>query len=242
MTKTAIVTGASQGIGCAVARRLAGDGFAVVVNYVTDPAQAGQVVDEIQAAGGTAIAVQADISQPGDVACLFDETLKNFSTVDVVVHNAGITRLSPIADGDVELFDQVMATNLRGSFLVLAQAARHVAEGGRIIALSTSMIAYALPTYGPHIASRAGVEALVHVLANEMRGRDVTVNAVAPGPTATRQFLSSVSDGLLAQMTKAAPLERLGQPDDIAGVISFLAGPDGGWVNSQVIRANGGTA
>jgi 3-oxoacyl-[acyl-carrier protein] reductase len=160
----------------------------------------------------------------------------------VVVNNAGIMPLSPIGKGDVEVFDRVVNTNLRGTFLVLAQAAQHVASGGRIIALSSSVLAKSFPTYGAYIASKAGVEGLVHVLANELRGRNITVNAVAPGPVATELFLRGKNKEQLAEFTKMNPLERLGQPEDIANVISFLAGPEGGWVNSQVIRANGGFA
>jgi 3-oxoacyl-[acyl-carrier protein] reductase len=159
-----------------------------------------------------------------------------------VVNNAGILPLSPIAKGDIETFDKVIATNLRGTFLVMSQAAQHVAKGGRIIAFSSSVLAKSFPTYGPYIASKAGVEGLVRVLANELRGHKITVNAVAPGPVATELFLSDKTEEQIAQMSKMAPLERLGQPDDIAGVVSFLAGPDGGWINGQVVRANGGFA
>jgi 3-oxoacyl-[acyl-carrier protein] reductase len=150
--------------------------------------------------------------------------------------------LSPIAKGDVETFDKVIATNLRGTFLVLSQAAQHVAEGGRIIAFSSSVLAKNFPSYGPYIASKAGVEGLVHVLANELRGHKITVNAVAPGPVATELFLGDKTEEQIAQLSKLAPLERLGEPSDIASVVSFLAGPDGAWVNSQVLRANGGFA
>ncbi len=240
--KTAIVTGASRGIGRTVAKRLAKDGFAVVVNYASSANQAEEAVAEIKSAGGNAIAVKADISNPADVERLFSETLNTFGSIDVVVNNSGIMSLSQIGKGDVELFDKIVSTNLRGAFLVLAQAAQHVASGGRIIAFSTSVIAKSFPGYGPYIASKAGVEGLVHVLANELRGRNITVNAVAPGPVATELFLEGKSEEQVAQMAKLPPLERLGQPDDIANVVSFLAGPDGGWVNSQVIRANGGFA
>jgi 3-oxoacyl-[acyl-carrier protein] reductase len=242
MGKTAIVTGASRGIGRVVATRLARDGFAVVVNYASNASQADAAVAGIKSAGGQAIAVGADISNPADVERLFEETLKTFGGVDVVVNNSGIMSLSPIGKGDVDVFDKVIATNLRGAFLVLAQSAQHVAEGGRIIAFSSSVLAKSFPTYGPYIASKAGVEGLVHVLANEMRGRNITVNAVAPGPVGTELFLSGKSEEQIAQMSKLAPLERLGQPGDIASVVSFLAGPDGGWVNAQVIRVNGGFA
>ena len=241
-TKSAIVTGASGGIGRAVARRLVRDGFATVVSYVGQEAAANDTVAEITAAGGRAIAVQADVAREADVERLFAETLDAFGRIDVVAHGAGVMELSPIADGDLAAFDRVIATNLRGTFVVLGQAARHVAAGGRIIAFSSSVIAKAFPTYGAYIASKAGVEGLVHVLANELRGRDITVNAVAPGPVATDMFLTGKSAELIDQLSKVAPLERLGQPEDIAAMVSFLAGPEGGWVNAQVLRANGGYA
>ena len=242
LTRTAIITGASGGIGRAVALRLARDGFAVVVNYAGNTAKAEGVVNEIKSAGGHAIAVQADVANAAEVERLFKKTLDAFGRIDVVVNSAGIMPLGRIADGDIEVFDKVIATNLRGAFLVLRQAAQHVVEGGRIIALSSSVLAKSFPTYGPYIASKAGVEGLVHVLNNELRGRKVTVNAVAPGPVATELFLKDKTQAQIEQFIKLAPLERLGQPDDIANVVSFLAGPDGGWVNGQVLRANGGFA
>jgi len=242
MAKTAIVTGASRGIGRSIASRLAKDSFSVVVNYAGNSAQAQAAVDEIRTAGGNAIAMQADIANAEQVKTLFEKTIETFGTIDVVVNNAGIMPLSPIAKGDIEVFDKVIATNLRGTFLVLAQAAQHVAEGGRIIAFSSSVLAKSFPTYGPYIASKAGVEGLVPVLANELRGRRITVNAVAPGPVGTELFLDGKTSEQIAQLSKLAPLERLGEPDDIANVVSFLAGPDGGWVNAQVIRVNGGFA
>jgi 3-oxoacyl-[acyl-carrier protein] reductase len=242
MAKVAIVTGASRGIGLAVAKRLSRDGFSVVVNYATSASQADEAVTELKEAGGEAIAVRADISNEADVESLFQETLKHFGELNVVVNNSGIMPLSAIAEGDLDVFDNVIKTNLRGSFLVLAQAAKHVAPGGRIIAFSSSVLAKSFPTYGPYIASKAGVEGLVHVLANELRGRNVTVNAVAPGPVATELFLRGKTPEQVEQIAKMAPLERIGEPEDIAKVVSFLAGPDGGWVNSQIIRANGGFA
>jgi len=241
-TKTAIVTGASGGIGRVVAKRLASDGFAVTVHYAGNPARAEAVVAEINNAGGKAISVQADVAKPGDVETLFKETLQTFGKVDVVVHSAGIMPLLPISGGDVETFDKVITTNLRGTFLVLGQAAQHVPAGGRIIAFSSSVIAKSFPNYGPYIASKAGVEGLVRVLANELRGRAVTVNAVAPGPIPTELFLKGKTQAQIEEFRKLPPLERLGQAEDVAGVVSFLAGPDGGWVNAQVLRANGGFA
>jgi len=242
MKKSAIVTGASRGIGRAVARRLAKDGFAVVVNYVSNAAEADEAVAEIKKNGGEAVAIKADVGNPADVEKLFAETLKGFGSVDVVVNNSGIMALSPIGKGDVEAFDKVIATNLRGTFLVFTQAAQHISTGGRIIAFSSSVLAKSFPSYGPYIASKAGVEGLVHVLANELRGRKVSVNAVAPGPIATELFLSGKTENQISEFTKMSPLERMGQPEDIANVVSFLAGPDGGWINSQVLRANGGFA
>jgi 3-oxoacyl-[acyl-carrier protein] reductase len=241
-SKTALVTGASGGIGRVVARRLARDGFSVALSYAGNPAKAGEVVAELTADGGKAIAVQADVASAADVERLFTQTHDAFGGVDVVVHAAGIMPLSPIASGDIEMFDKVIATNLRGTFLVLAQAAQHVSGGGRIIAFSSSVVLKSLPTYGAYIASKAGAEGLVHVLANELRGRNITVNAVAPGPIATDLFFNGKSEEKVNEFVKMSPLERLGQPDDIARVVSFLAGCDGAWVNSQVLRPNGGFA
>jgi len=242
MPKTALVTGASRGIGKAVARKLARDGFAVVVNYASNAKEADATVAEIKADGGQAIAVKADVGNAVEVEQMFDETLNAFGSVDVVVNNSGIMPLSPIGKSDAALFDKVIQTNLRGTFLVMAQAAQRLAGGGRFIAFSSSVLARSFPTYGPYIASKAGVEGLVHVFANEMRGRNITVNAVAPGPVRTDLFLSGKSAEQITELAKLAPLERLGEPEDIARVVSFLAGPEGGWINSQVLRANGGFA
>ena len=242
VNKTAIVTGASRGIGKSIAKRLATDGFSVVVNYAGNVKEAEAAVNEIKSAGGDAVAISGDISQALDVAALFEKSAQALGPIQVVVNNAGIMPLSPIAKGDVQTFDKVIAVNLRGAFLVLAQAAQHVVEGGRIIALSSSVLARSFPTYGPYIASKAGVEGLVHVLANELRGRNVTVNAVAPGPIPTDLFLKGKTEAQIEEFRKLPPLERLGRAEDIASVVSFLAGPDGGWVNNQVLRTNGGFA
>ena len=242
LTKSAIVTGASGGIGRMVAKRLASDGFAITVHYSGNPAKAEAVVAEINNAGGKAIARQADVAIGADVERLFKESMEAFGGPDVVVHCAGIMPLFPIASGDVATFDKVIATNLRGTFLVFAQAAQHVPDGGRIIAFSSSVIAKSFPTYGAYIASKAGVEGMVHVLANELRGRNITVNAVAPGQVRTDLFLKGKSDALIDELKKMNPLERLGLPEDMANLVSFLAGPEGGWINSQVLRANGGFA
>lgn len=239
-SKSAIVTGASGGIGRAIATRLARDGFAIAVHFAGDAGKAATVVAEIKAAGGKAITVKADVAKAEEVERLFQEAIAAFGSIEVVVSSAGIMPLSTIEKGDVAVFDQVIATNLRGTFLVLAQAAQHLSQGGRIIALSSSVVAKAFPSYGAYIASKAGVEGLVHVLANELRGRNITVNAVAPGPVGTDLFLMGKSEARISELAKLAPLERLGLPDDVAKVVSFLAGADGGWINAQVLRANGG--
>ena len=240
--RSAIVTGASGGIGRAIAERLAVDGFAVAVGYAGNPAKAAKVVAGIETAGGRAAAIQADVAGAADVERLFTQTVHAFGGVDVVVNAAGIMPLFPIAAAGVDAFDKVIATNLRGAFLVLGQAAAHLKPGGRIIAISSSVLAKSFPNYGAYVASKAGVEGLVHVLANELRGKNITVNAVAPGPVPTDLFLRGKTEAQIAELSKLAPLERLGQPEDIARVVAFLAGPDGGWINSQVIRANGGFA
>jgi 3-oxoacyl-[acyl-carrier protein] reductase len=242
MAKTAIITGAAGGIGRGVAKHLAADGFSVIVNHTGDSTKADEVVNDIKNAGGQATAIKADIADETEVASLFERALSSLGRIDAVVHCAGVLANFPIIKNDVKAFDKVIAVNLRGTFLVLAQAAQHVADGGRIIALSSSVIAKSTPTYGAYIASKAGIEGMVRVLANELRGRNITVNAVAPGPVATPFFLEGKSEELIAQMSKIAPIERLGEPIDVARTVSFLAGQDGGWINAQVIRPNGGFA
>lgn len=240
--RTAIVTGASRGIGRAIAMRLAQDGYRVVVNYSGNQAKAADVVAGIRAAGGQAIAVKADVSEADDVRRLFDEARQVYGAIDAVVHSAGIMTLAPISPDHVDTFDRMVRTNLRGAFLVLGQAAAELTHGGRIVAISTSVIAKAFPHYGGYIASKAGVEGLVRVLANELRGRGMTVNAVAPGPVATELFMEGKTQAQIAELSNMVPLQRLGTPQDIANAVSFLAGPDGGWINGQVLRANGGFA
>ena len=238
--KIAIVTGASTGIGATIAERLAKDGYTVVVNYAGNTAAAEAVVTKIKAAGGQAITAQADVADPGAVRRMFDSTETAFGGVDVLINNAGIMTPKPIADSDDALFDRHIAVNLKGTFNSLREAAKRMRDGGRIVNFSSSVIGIYQPSYAVYAATKAGVEAMTHILAKELRGRNITVNAVAPGPVATALFLEGKSQEAIAGYAKLPPLERLGRPEDIANVISFLVGPDGGWVNGQVLRANGG--
>lgn len=240
--KTAIVTGSSRGIGRAVAIRLAQDGYSIVVNYAGNRAEADKAVAEIETAGGKAIAVQADVSKIADVTRLFDEAEKAFGGVDVLVNNAGVMAIKPFAELDDETFDRIISINIKGTFNTLREAAKRLRNGGRIINFSTSAIALALPGYATYNASKAAVEAATPVLAKELRGRQITVNNVAPGPVATELFFEGKSEELVKTLTKMPPLERLGEVEDIAGVVAFLASPEGGWINAQTIRANGGIA
>ena len=238
--KTAVVTGASRGIGSAVAERLAQDRFSVVVNYAGSEAEATALARKIKAAGGRAITLQADVSKPAEVVRLFDAAEKEFGGVDVLVNNAGIMALSSIAITDDAMFDRTVAVNLKGTFNGLREAAKRLRNGGRIISLSTSVIGLRLETYGIYAATKSAIEALTAILSKELRGRSITVNAIAPGPTATDLFLKGKSKELIDHLAKLNPLERLGTPKDIAAAVAFLAGPDGSWINGQVIRANGG--
>jgi len=238
--KIAIVTGASRGIGAAVAERLAGDGFTVVINYSGDAKPAEALARKIESKGGRAITAKADVSDPNAVRGMFDATEAAFGGVDVLVNNAGIMKLAKIADSDDALFDQQVAVNLKGTFNTLREAAKRLRDGGRIVNFSTSVVGTKLETYGVYIATKAAVEMLTAVLSKEMRGRGITVNAVAPGPTATDLFLIGKSQELIDRFAKMNPLERLGTPADIAAAVAFLVGPDGSWINGQVLRANGG--
>ncbi|MCM2395317.1 SDR family oxidoreductase [Rhizobium sp. S95] len=240
INRTAIVTGSSKGIGAAIARRLAADGFAVVVNYASGAEAAAAVVKEIEGAGGRAVAVKADIAATDGMKALFDSAEQAFGGVDVLVNNAGIMQLSPIADTTDEAFERQVAINLGGVFRGVREATQRLREGGRIVNFSSSVVGLYQPAYGVYAATKAAVEAITHILAKELGPKGITVNTVAPGPVETELFMKGKSDDLLKAIIGMNPLKRLGQPEDIAGVVSFLAGPDGGWVNGQVVRANGG--
>jgi 3-oxoacyl-[acyl-carrier protein] reductase len=238
--KVAIVTGASRGIGAAVAERLARDGFTVVINYSGDVKSAEALARKIEGKGGRALTAKADVSDPNAVRGMFDAAEAAFGGVDVLVNNAGIMKLAKIADSDDALFDQHVAVNLKGSFNAMREAAKRLRDGGRIVNFSTSVVGTKLETYGVYTATKAAVETMSAILSKELRGRSITVNAVAPGPVATELFLSGKSPELIDRFARMNPLERLGTPEDIASTVAFLVGPDGGWINGQVLRANGG--
>jgi 3-oxoacyl-[acyl-carrier protein] reductase len=241
-TRIALVTGASRGIGAAIARRLGQDGFAVAVNYSSSPALAEALVAELEAADVRAIAVKADVAHAAEVRRMFETVEQALGKVDVLVNNAGVLKTVPLADTSDALFDQTFGINVRGTFNSLREAATRLNDGGRIVNFSSTTLALNMPGYAIYNATKAAVESFTHVFAKELRGRNITVNAVAPGPIATSLFLDGKTEEQIQAFARMAPLQRLGQPDDIAAVVSFLAGPDAGWVNGQILRANGGVA
>ncbi|MFJ6725066.1 SDR family oxidoreductase [Streptomyces sp. NPDC091281] len=239
--RVALITGGSGGIGRAVAERLASDGIAVGVHYAGNKTKAEETVAAITSAGGRAVAVGGDVADEHDMSAAFDAVEAAFGGIDVVVNTAGIMVLAPIATLDLDDLDRMHRTNIRGTFVVSQQAARRVRGGGAIINFSTSVTRLQFPAYGAYVASKGAVEAMTLVLARELRGKDITVNAVAPGPTATPLFLDGKDEATIENLSKAAPLERLGTPEDIAEAVSFLAGP-ARWINGQVLFSNGGIA
>lgn len=238
--RVAIVTGASKGIGAAIARRLARNQLAVTVNYSHSRAEAEAVVAAIEAEQGRAIAVRADVANSDEMRSLFDATESAFGGVDVLVNNAGMMQLGAIAEVQDDQFERQVALNLGGVFRGMREAARRMRDGGRIISFSSSVVGLYQPTYAVYAATKAGIEAMTHILAKELGKRRITVNAVAPGPVETELFLRGKSEEQIRAIANMNPLGRLGQPDDIASVVAWLASPDASWVNGQVVRANGG--
>jgi 3-oxoacyl-[acyl-carrier protein] reductase len=238
---SAVVTGSSRGIGAATARRLARDGYAVTVNYLTNRDLAEAVVRDIEAAGGRAIVRQGDVANPAAVKALFDANEEAFGGVDIVVNNAGIMNVGPFAQMTDEAFDRMMATNIKGSFNVLREASRRVRDGGRIISLSSTIIKMSPPGTAAYAATKAAQEIYSNVLAKELGGRNISVNAISPGAVDT-QLLRQHGEEALRGIPEATPLRRLGQPEDIANVIGLLCSPDGAWIDGQNVFANGGIA
>ena len=236
----AIITGASRGIGAVIAKQLASEGFAVVINYASSANEATALVAQLRQDGHQAIAVKADVANAADVKRLFDETEQQLGKVDVLINNAGVLKVLPLAQHSDELYDQTFDNNTKGTFNTLREAATRLNGGGRIINFSSSTVGMNLPGYAVYIASKAAVESLTQVFAKELRGRQITVNAVSPGPVATELFLQGKTAEQIQTFSKMPPLERLGQPQDIANIISFLVSPAASWVNGQILRANGG--
>ena len=240
-SRVALVTGGSGGIGREVVKRLVADNFAVAVHYASNKEKAETLVADIIVAGGQALVVGGDVADEKVMAQVFDEVEVAFGGIDVVINTAGMMLLSTIVDLNLDDLDRMFRTNIRGTFVVAQQAARRVRSGGAIINFSTSVTRTQFPTYGGYVASKAAVESMTMILARELRGKDITVNTVAPGPTATPLFLNGKDEAMINNLSKATPLERLGQPEDIAETVAFLAGP-ARWVNGQVIFTNGGLA
>ncbi|MGQ9366922.1 SDR family oxidoreductase [Azospirillum sp. ST 5-10] len=240
--KIAVITGGSRGIGRASAIALAKRGCATVINYAVSTADADRTVREIEALGGTAAAVRADVAASAEVRTLFDTTTRMYGGVDIVVASAGIMTPSALADATDEDFDRLVRVNLRGTFTVFREAARRVRDGGRLIGFSSTTLALNAPGYGIYNATKGAVEGMVRVAAKELGPRGITVNAVAPGPIETELFLRGKSAADIERMAGMAPLERIGQPEDIAHLVAFLASPEAAWINGQVVRANGGIA
>lgn len=240
--KVAIVTGSSRGIGTHIAKSLSHAGAKVVVNYANDQAGADRVVAEIHSAGGVAIAVRADVSKTSEVKALFDATIAKFGKVDLLINNAGIAIYKLIKDTTDDDFDRIFDINVRGVFLTLREAATRLADGGRIVNLSSSVTRLMMPAYGSYSATKAAVEQLTRVFAKEVGQRGITVNSISPGPTNTELFTAGKSEETIKRLASMAALCRIGEPDDIARVVLFLVSDEAAWVTAQNLGVNGGFA
>ena len=240
--KVAIVTGASRGIGRAIALRLSQEGASVVVNYARGADQAKDVVSAIEAAGGKALAVQADVSKTAEIRDLFDRTQETYSQIDIIVNNAGVTLYKPVAEVTEAEFDNLFAINVKGTFFACQEAAKRMAEGGRIVNFSSSTTAMLLPTYGAYVATKGAVEQLTRSLAKELGDRQITVNVISPGPTDTELFTVGKTAEQIQRFTQMTALGRLGKVEDIAEVTAFVCSEQARWITGQNIRVNGGIA
>lgn len=240
--KVAIVTGASRGIGRAIALRLSQEGASVVVNYARGADQAKEVVSAIEAAGGKALAVQADVSKTAEIRDLFDRTQETYSQVDILVNNAGVILYKPVAEVTEAEFDNLFAINVKGTFFACQEAAKRMAEGGIIVNFSSSTTAIMMPTYGVYVATKGAVEQLTRSLAKELGERQITVNVISPGPTDTELFTVGKTAEQIQRFTQMTALGRLGKVEDIADVTAFLCSEQARWITGQNIRVNGGIA
>ncbi|HZE98991.1 MAG TPA: SDR family oxidoreductase [Planctomycetota bacterium] len=240
--KIALVTGASRGIGAGIARRLADAGAKVVVNYAGSKDAAEQLVTEIKSKGGDAVAVQADVSKTADVKRLFDEAVARYGRIDVLVNNAGVLVYKLIKDTTDEDFDRQWSINVKGTFNTLREAATRLADRGSIINFSSTTTRLMLPTYGSYVATKAAVEQMTRIFAKEVGPRGINVNVVSPGPTNTELFTTGKTPEVIQRLAALSAFNRIGDPDDIAKVVVFLAGDDAKWISGQNIGANGGVA
>jgi 3-oxoacyl-[acyl-carrier protein] reductase len=240
--KVAIVTGSSRGIGRAIALKLAGNGASVVVNFAGNADKAQEVVAEIEKLGVKAIAIQADISKVADIQRLFEQAIKHFGKVDILVNNAGINIYKLITQVTEEDFDKIFAINVKGTYFACQQAAQHMAEGGRIINFSSSTTAMILPTYSAYVATKGAVEQITRVLAKELGAKAIAVNVISPGPTDTELFREGKTEEQINRLAQMAAFGRLGDVQDIADVVAFLASDEARWITGQNIRVNGGIA
>jgi 3-oxoacyl-[acyl-carrier protein] reductase len=240
--KVVLVTGASKGIGAAVARKLAVEGAKLIINFAGGREAAGQTVQSIRVAGGEAIALQADVSKAAEVASLFDAAISHYGRIDVLVNNAGIMITKLLKDTTDEDFNRQFEVNVRGTFNTLREAATKLADGGSIINFSSTTTRVMMPTYSTYVATKGAVEQLTRVFAKEIGARGINVNAVLPGPTNTELFTKGKSQELIGRLASLNAFNRIGEPEDIAKVVAFLASDDAKWISGQIIGVNGAMA
>lgn len=237
--KVALVTGSSQGIGRAIAERLAQDGATVAINYRSGADQAQEVISSIKSQGGVAIAIQADVSQVSDIRRLFQTVIDKLRQLDILVNNAGIARAALVTEVTEEDYEAVFGINVRGVLFCLQEAARQMSDNGRIVNVSSSTSVFPSPGLAVYAASKAAEKLFTEVLAKELGGRGITVNSILPGPTSPGMF-DSVSPEHKQAAAKSSPFGRLGRAEDIADVVAFLVSEEARWITGQHILTNGG--